>query len=99
VTQESKIKGGEYTRQFGEIINRGDGAPLPAGGDQFYTVVFPPNTPKPVFDTPYSLDEGIGIRVRITYTDNTGTPYETGFCFSRLASGANLYCKEGNYMK
>src|ERR1017187_1586874 len=57
VTQESKIRGGDYAQQFGQVLNQGLGAPLPSGGDQFYTVVFPPNTPRPVFDTLYSIDE------------------------------------------
>ena len=45
-----------------------------------------------------AVNEGITLRVHMTYNDIYGTPYETDICETRLLSGAPKACP-GNKIK
>jgi hypothetical protein len=45
-----------------------------------------------------TVDRGVGIMVKIIYSDRSGQPYESSFCYGRLVSGALNYCPDNNYI-
>jgi hypothetical protein len=67
-------------------------APLLPSQTGSSAVVSPPLTlTADRFKALVNTDHGIGISGRIEYTDTYGTKYVTGFCYSRLATGAINY--------
>jgi hypothetical protein len=73
------------------------GTPLAPGEDDAFGVISNPEIDPDKLREYLKLDNAIGIRARITYTDAEGTPYETGICLSRALVGLMHYC-EGNYI-
>lgn len=78
----------------------GSGTPLPPGKDDFAAVPSNPISPDE-WTKLLSVDRSIQVRARVDYVDSSGVLYETGFCMSRLASGATEYCDQSseNYIK
>ena len=76
--------------------NLATAAPLPPTKDDFSTSVSQPSLAITAeeFSRLGSIDNTIVVFGRFTYTDAYGAPYETSFCFSRLATGAIMYCPE-----
>ena len=74
-------------------------APLPTSKDDFSSVVSRPGIKPEQFSSLLQTDEAIGIEAEITYYDAAGVQYQTTICLRHLASGAILYCREGNDIK
>jgi hypothetical protein len=77
-----------------------DAAPIPPGKiDKDADVSAQKITPAQFSAYLQALEpNGISIQGRITYEDAYHNKYETGFCLTRLNSGAISYCEPGNYI-
>jgi hypothetical protein len=84
-----------FVRSYGE--KNGSSAGPPPGVD-FVGTVFSRPTTREEFDRLFKIDGGIKIKAVLTYTDFSGTKYETGVCLSHQNRGAIGFC-EGNYIK
>jgi hypothetical protein len=77
-------------------------APIPPGKDDFSTAIAKQAMPKSeLLRLLKNVDGSALVYGRINYTDAAGTPYETGFCFYGIKTGAIAYCTEdgANYIK
>jgi hypothetical protein len=98
ISEEIKIGDGPYTAARGQR-SPAKGPPITPGKIDFASIASVEAVSREDFARLLGTDRAIGIRIRIDYADVYGTPHHTGICVSHLASGATVYCKEGNYIK
>jgi hypothetical protein len=98
IREEIKVGDRPFKIMFERAYRPGIGTVIPPGKDDFATI---PSSPiaQEDFNRLLQIDRSIAIRGRVDYADAGGALYETGFCQSRLTSGATEYCEEDNYIK
>jgi hypothetical protein len=74
-------------------------APVAPNQDVFLTVVSKPGTTPDEFGALSKREDGFSVKFEISYLDLAGQTFETGFCLTKLLSGAIMYCPAGNYVK
>jgi hypothetical protein len=87
-----KLGNGPFRLSYGET-KPDVGAPLPPNKDDFATVVSAPIEPQEFNQlmTATGRDNGIAIKLAISYTDESGIKHETKVRLDRLATGAIAY--------
>jgi hypothetical protein len=75
--------------------------PLPPGLEDSHNAYSTIPVAQSEFNRLMNLDEEIVVRGLFEYTDSSGRPYQTRFCFFRLQSNTAAYCPDPdeNYIK
>jgi hypothetical protein len=93
----NKVKLKPLLQEFGTL--------LPAGKDDFFTVVSRPLKDEEIVQKDNALipallkDHAVAFRARFQFFDSSGYKYQTDVCMTRLQSGAFQYCPSGNAIK
>jgi hypothetical protein len=70
--------------------------PIPPNKDDFTTAVSRQRISQSEFTRLRNTENAIMVFGQFKYSDSSGSPYATDFCFLWLRTGAVAYCSEGN---